>query len=322
MFYKLGAKVKVYSIFDDYNESAAAKLKEAGIELTIHPTGVARPSEEEMKLILEEYDAVIIGTSQKIKPFMFKDVQGKRIIATASVGKDHICLPEDKKDQVLVLNTPKANAQSVAEYTIACALSCCKRLIEGADLYSQGKNNKQLSAKPAELYGKTMGVIGAGNVSVRTMEYAQMFGMKLLCWTAHPENHAELLEKSVSFVEIETLVEEADVISVNLPNNNDTKNIISKELVDLMKDDAIFISVSRKDTIDWKALFDKAINNKNFYACVDIDVDNDVVAGLPNIPNVLVTPHVGGSTAETRQRMFIEIADKLVQIYKSAEVSD
>lgn len=310
-------KVKIYTIFDDYNKDAALTLKKAGIELTVHPKGAARPDDEQMKLLLEEYDGVIIGTSQKIYPSMFKNIQGKKVIATASVGMDHICIPTDKKKLITVFNTPGANAQSVAEYTFACALSCSKRLVESSELYSQGKNNKQLSAKPVEMFGKVMGVIGAGNISIRIMEYAKMFGMKVLCWTAHPERHTDLSEKGICFVDIEKLVKNADIISVNLPNNQGTKRIISEELVSKMRDDAIFISVSRKDTVDWKALFKKAVSNNNFYVCIDIDVDQDVVSNIPRISNVLVTPHVGGSTFETRQRMFIEIADRLVQIKDS-----
>ena len=135
-------KVKVYTIFDDYTDEAARILRNAGTELTIHPMGKARPDAEEMKTILQEYDAVIIGTSQKITENMFDEIDTPKIIATASVGTDHISIPGDKKDMVRVVNTPLANAQSVAEYVMACALGSVKRFSEASRLYREGRNNK------------------------------------------------------------------------------------------------------------------------------------------------------------------------------------
>jgi len=306
--------MRAYSIFDDFTQEAIDILTGAGVELTVHPVGVPRPDHDQMKAILEEYDCVIIGTSQKITEDMFERITTPRIIATASVGLDHIRVPEEKKTLVTIINTPKANAQSVAEYTMACALFCVKRLAEGNKLYSEGKNNKALYQKPEDLLGKTIGVVGAGNISVRIMEYAQFFGMKVLCWTRTPERHSELKEKGVQFVSLEDLVATSDVISVNLPNISGTKGLVSSRLVSKMKDTAVFISVSRIDTIDIDALFTKAINERSFYVCLDLDVNEDVVQEKPEIPNVLVTPHIAGGTVETRKRMFREVADSVTVI--------
>ena len=120
--------MKAYSIFDDFTDDATNILARAGVDVTVHPLGVPRPDSLQMKSILEEYECVIIGTSQKISEDMFDNIITPRIIGTASVGVDHIQVPENKKGLITILNTPKANAQSVAEYTMACALTCCKRL--------------------------------------------------------------------------------------------------------------------------------------------------------------------------------------------------
>lgn len=283
----------------------------AGVELTVHPMGVPRPNDQQMKHILETYDCVIIGTSQRIKPEMFENVHSGRVIATASVGLDHIMVPSSHSGGVVVLNTPKANAQSVAEYTIGCALSCIKRLREGNRLYYQGQNNKSLHHKPEDISGKTMGVIGAGTISSRIMEYAVMLGMRVICWTAHPEKHRELLEQGVCFVALEELVEQSDVISVNLPNTPGTRGLISSDLIQKMRKQAVFISVSRLQTVDYISLFQKAERNPGFYVCLDVDVDSDVVKNMPQTDNVVVTPHIAGGTVETRKRMFLEIAERV-----------
>ena len=303
--------MKAYSIFDDFTDEAIDILENKGVGLTVHPLGVARPDSTQMKQILEEYDCVIIGTSQKITGDMFENIDSPRIIATASVGVDHIHVPEEKKSLVTIINTPKANAQSVAEYTMGCALACVKRLEEGNQLYKAGKNNKALYQKPEDLCGKTIGVVGAGNISARIMEYAQFFNMKVLCWTRNPEVHRELKEKGVQFVSLDELVSRADVISVNLPNNAGTKGLISSELISKMKSSAVFISVSRLDTINVDDLLQRAVNERGFFVCLDLDINGDIVEKIPDVPNVLITPHIAGGTVETRKRMFREVAESV-----------
>ncbi len=310
--------MRAYSIFDDFTKEAIDTLSFAGVELTVHPLGNPRPDHDQMRKILEEYDCAIIGTSQKITEDMFECITTPRIIATASVGLDHIKVPEEKKSLVTILNTPKANAQSVAEYTMGCALSCVKRLAEGNQLYRAGKNNKALYHKPEDLAGKTIGVVGAGNISVRIMEYARLFGMKILCWTRNPESHYELKEKGVKFVSLEELVVTSDVISVNLPNNAGTKGIISAKLIEQMESTAIFISVSRLETIDIEALMQKACDNPSFYLCLDLDVDERVTKIMPDQANVIITPHIAGGTVETRKRMFKEVAAQIASIVERA----
>ena len=314
--------MKAYSIFDDYTEEAKAILSEAGVKVTMHPSGVHRPDHEQMKIILESYDCVIIGTSQKITEDMFDNINTPRIIATASVGVDHINIPTEMRSLVTIINTPKANAQSVAEYTIACALTACKRLNEGGQLYLKGKDNKQLYKKPEDLNGKIMGVVGAGNISVKIMEYARFFGMRILCWTAHPENHRDLQSSGVSFTDLDSLLCESDVISVNLPNNTGTKNLISKERVSLIKSNATFISVSRRNTLDIAALIKRAESEPGFHVFLDLDVDMDIVKSLPERPNILITPHIAGGTVETRKRMFREVAEKIASLLNRSDYMD
>jgi D-3-phosphoglycerate dehydrogenase len=310
--------MKAYSIFDDFTREALDVLTAAGAEVTVHPLGVPRPDAARMKELLREYDCVIIGTSQKITEDMFDGIETPRVIATASVGLDHIRVPEEKRGLVTILNTPKANAQSVAEYTMACALACCKRLDEGRSLYRQGKDNKKLRQKPEDLLGKTMGVIGAGNISRRIMDYAAFFGMRLLCWTRNPDHHRDLEARGVRFVGLDELARTADFISVNLPNKPETVGLISAELVGSMKPNAVFISVSRLATIDAKALFEKARQDPGFYVCLDLDLDPELIRQIPDQPNVLVTPHIAGGTVETRKRMFAELAQALASMMEKS----
>lgn len=299
--------MKAYSIFDDFGKEPIEILQNAGIKIDIHPVGVPRPNCDEMKRILEEYDCIIIGTSQKISEDMFDMVDNPKIIATASVGLDHIHVPEKKNNLITIINTPKANAQSVAEYTLGCALACCKRLFEGQRLYKKNKSNKALSSKPEDLAGKLIGVVGAGNISLKIMDYAEMLGMSVVYWTAHPEKH----NIGRTYVELEELARVSDVISVNIPNKPETQDIISEKIINMMKPNCIFISVSRLPTINFNALLNRANSENNFYVNLDVDLDDKVIKKLNESKNVFITPHIAGGTIDTRKRMFKELADSI-----------
>ena len=164
--------MKAYSVFDDFGSEACSTVRSAGIDLTVHPVGAPRPDAVQLKKLLQEYDCLFIGTGEKLPRELFEVIRSPRIIATASSGTDHIQVPDDKRHLIRIINAPGTTALPVAEYTLGCALLCCKRFAEGNALFRCGKNKSSLSAKPVDLFGKFIGIVGAGPVSVKIMEYA------------------------------------------------------------------------------------------------------------------------------------------------------
>jgi len=305
--------MRAYSIFDDYPQEAVQILQEAGIEVTLHPSGVPRPDDVQMTDIMKHYECVIIGTSQKIKEPMFEGIDTLRIIATASVGTDHISVPAQKKDLVKVINTPGANTDSVAEYVLGAMLLARKRLFEGYRLYQNGLSNKNLIRKPQEIAGCTVGIIGAGRISTRVMELLYPFGVTFLCFTQSPEAHHDLEKRfGVRFVKIDDIALYSDIISVNVPATESTYNLVNESIIKKMKADCIFISICREKVVDMKALFDKAEEYKNFYVILDID-NNEEYQRKCNNTNIIITPHMAGGSIEARKRMFMEVAKKIVE---------
>jgi len=306
--------MKAYTIFDDFDNDAAKIIKSAGIELTIHPKGKPRPDLQEIKTLLDNYDIIMISTAQKITSEMLNKYDSKKIIATVSIGKDHIQISDNKKDNVKIVNAPTASAVSVAEYVFGTILTHKKRIIEGNTLFSEGKDKKHLLVKPVDLYGKTIGVIGAGTISVKIIQIAIAFGMNIVCYTYHPENHPEIRDMGISFIELNELIKTSDIISLNMPSNDVTRNMISSEKIDLMKNDACFVSVSRLDLVDINALEKKALNNPMFTAALDVDLFSN--RSICKCKNIILTPHIAGGTVESRKRMFVEVSQNIVNCLK------
>ena len=305
--------MRAYSIFDDFTTEAISTFEDAGVELTVHPLGVPRPNHDHMKMILEQYDAVIIGTSQKITEDMFENIAEPRIIGTASVGVDHIKVPDSKKSLCTIINTPNANTQSVAEYNLGAMLMTRKRLMEGNQLYSNGLDNKILVRKPEDIHGTTIGFVGAGRISSKTMEFLYPFGVNLLCYSDDADKRQHLTERfGVRFVSLQELAEQSDIISVNVPSTPETYHLISADIINSMKSDCIFISIAREQVVDISALIVKANENQNFYVVLDLDVIPEYV-GKNNNRNIVITPHIAGGTIETRKRMFSEVAQSIIQ---------
>ncbi len=130
--------MRVYSIFDDFPQSAIDILTHAGCTVVVHPMGEERPDEGELKCLLEKFDVLIIGTGQKLPNKSFENVTESKIIGTASIGTDHIDVPTEKGELVKIVNAPTANRISVAEHTFALVLSLTKNLANAVPVAVKG----------------------------------------------------------------------------------------------------------------------------------------------------------------------------------------
>ncbi len=303
--------MKAYSIFDDFPQSAVSILEHEGVAITVHPKGKQRPDCGELKAILEEYDIVIIGTGQKMPEAMFENINTMKIIGTASIGMDHIHVPQEKKDFIYTVNAPTANRISVAEHTFALILALKKMLKSGNQTALQGLSKKAMKYTPTDLYGSVIGVVGAGGTASAVIRMAQVLGMRCICWTRNPGNHSDL--QGVEYVSMEQLARESDIISVNIPLTDETKGLISRKLIADMKDNAIFVSLSRAEVVDNQALFDKARKVPTFQVGLDADAEQFLGLWDNSMENVIVTPHIGGGTVQSRIRLFEEVSGNILK---------
>ncbi len=308
--------MKVYSIIGDYSRDAIELLEKKGISVRVNDYNKDFSTEDIIEL-LKEYDVLIIGVRTKIAKEILDYVKSPKIIATLSIGLDHIDEEVINSNIVKVINIRKSIAHSVAEHIFSLILSLNKRVYEANSLVLEGNGDRKLiHEKSEDIYGKTLGLIGAGNITREVIKIAKCFGMKMICYTKHSENHSELLEYGVIFKSLDEVLSESDIINVSIPLNEETRNIISREKIDLIKNNSTFINTSRADIVDTEYLIDKADKYNTFYVGLDIDCDKykELLATYRN--NVLVTPHTAGITKQAIDKMDLEIAEELINLGK------
>lgn len=302
--------LKAYSIFKDLDKRACEILTDFGIQLDLS-TSKERPDKNELIRLLKDYDILILGVKEKLTEDMLTQIHNKKIIATLSIGIDHIDKKFFDSSLVKVINCQTSNVISVAEHIFALILSLKKRIIEANNISIIGGNKTNLSKRSNDINYTTIGIIGAGKISREVIKIAKTFNMRIYCNTLNPDNHKDLIDEGVKFLELDELLSNSDIITVNIPLNEENKNLISKEKISLMKKTSTFINTSRAEIVDVNELIRYADENKTFNVGLDIDVENykNILSIERN--NVIVTPHIAGVTQEAIKRMDIELANNI-----------
>ena len=300
--------VKAYCI-SSLNDEAKQILEKEGIELTINKKLL---SKKELISVLEEYDILIINIYLKLTSDMVKYIKKPIIIATLSVGLDHIDESFFKSSLVTIVNVKTGNSISVAEHIFGLILSLNKRIVEGNRLVLEKENRSKLQKRPEDISGKTLGLIGFGSINQEVMKIAKAFNMEIICYDKYV-SQKDLEENRVTFVELDELLKTSDIINVSIPLNDETCHFISKDKIQLMKPTATFINASRTEVVDTKALIDYADLHDNFYVGLDVDTDNYKELFSKYRENVIVTPHIAGLSKQAVDRVNIEVVNKIVK---------
>jgi len=304
--------LKAYSIFKDLDKNACEILRNNGIQLELSDCE-ERPNKEEIIRLLNDYDILIIGVREKLTEDMLKMINNKKIIATLSIGIDHIDNSFFESDLIKVINCKTSNVISVAEHIFALILGLKKRIVEANEISIKGGTKRDLSARSNDISNSSIGIIGAGKISREVIKIAKVFNMRIYCNTLNPEKHQDLLKEGVEFVDLDKLLNISDIVTVNIPLNEESKNLISKDKIRLMKKTATFINTSRAEIVDMEELIKYADENDTFNVGLDIDAENYKEMLRTKRNNVIVTPHIAGVTKEAIERMDVELANNIIE---------
>lgn len=240
-----------------------------------------------------------------------------KYIGVTATGYNIIDTKAASEMGIIVTNVPEYSTEGVAESVFAHILEFTHRTMALAMAVRKGEwgESGRFSYFPyplEELHGKTMGIVGMGHIGMRTAEIASAFGMGVIFNSRSPKPEAE--EKGFKPVDLNTLFSEADYISLHVPLTDETKDIINKESLSLMKPTAILINTARGGLIDEEALAEALKDGKIAGAGLDVLKDEPPVNGSPLIhaKNCIITPHTAWAAKETRQRLMNNTLENLV----------
>ena len=240
-----------------------------------------------------------------------------RDVAKQGVGVNLIDLAAAKARGIIVCNTPGVNSEAVAEMGLALALAATRRVAELDRRIRSGEVVKRINYLGIELWEKTVGVIGMGNIGTRiARKYHAAFGAKILAYDPYvPKDHwPDIPHERLS--SLDELLRRSDVVTIHTPLTAETRHMIGRRELDLMKETAVLVNVSRGEIVDEAALFEALKSNRIFGAGIDVfkkeppTIENPLVG----LQNIVVTPHAAGGTRETQEMSSLVTAQQLVHV--------
>lgn len=286
------------------NESFELLKNEKDIQLHLAWEGV--PAAD----ILEKMDAVITRGIGQVNRALYDACPNMKVAARCGVGLDNVDVAEASKRGIKVINAPGSNASTVAEHTISLMLTIQRNLFEALSAVKNGQWASRSSFKSDELNGKTLGILGLGNIGLKVANIAAAFGMKVIYWS--PSNK----EVPYLLVDKETLFRSADIISLHLPLNEETKDIVDEEVFNKMKQGAILINTARGALVNRDALLSALDTGKLAGYGADVPFSPPPTAddALISHPKSFITAHVSSLTATTYKNMCLSTVKNVLAV--------
>ncbi|WP_434629407.1 phosphoglycerate dehydrogenase [Thermoanaerobacterium thermosaccharolyticum] len=270
-------------------------------------------NENELKELIKDVDGVIVGIDKLTKDVLNK-AEKLKVITKYGVGLDNIDVDYAKKLGIKITYTPGANKDSVADLVFALMLGLSRDLLK---LDSTVRNNKWNKIIGTEVYGKTIGIIGTGNIGKCVAKRAKGFDMNILAYDINKDyKYAE--EIGMKYVDLETLLKESDYITLHIPLTSDMHHLIDEKELDMMKPTAYIINTSRGEIINEEALY-KALKEKRIAgAALDVyEVEPPVNNKFLQLENVILSPHCGASTKDAIFRMSMMAVEGLKSVLEN-----
>lgn len=298
-------------VSDKIADAGIEILKNAGFEVAEK----TELSEDELLKEVKDSDALIVRSGTKVTKNVIDAMQQMKVIGRAGTGLDNVDVEAAKAGGIEVMNTPCANSISAAEHTVAMMLSLCRHIHHAHISLEAGKWERS-KFKGTELTGKTIGIIGLGNVGQNVAKMLKGFDVKIL---AHDPFAADekFGEVNAEKTDLDNLVKNSDFITVHVKLTSETRNLLGEKQFAEAKDSVNIINTARGGVIDEKALYKALKSGKVAGAALDVfEKEPPEFREILNLENVVSTPHIGALTKEAQMRCGIQIAEKVVEKLK------
>lgn len=305
-------------VSDSLSKEGLAVLEQAdGIEVDYKP-GL---SEAELAAIIGDYHGLVIRSGSKVTKNVLAQASQLKVVGRAGIGVDNVDVKEASRRGIVVMNTPTGNAVTTAEHALSLLMSLARKIPQASESMKQGKWEKKLF-EGRELTGKTLGVLGLGNIGRILAERAKGLQMNVIAYDpiVTSDRAAEL---GVELVSLDELFRRSDAISCHTPLTAETKNLVNDEAVAKMKPGVFLVNAARGGVYEEAALVRGLDSGK--LGGVALDVFPEEPPGLSEIvkhPLSIVTPHLGASTQEAQLRVAVEIAQQVVAFLTEGTVTN
>ena len=302
-------------ISDKMSNKVEDVLKSKSIDYDIK-TGL---EPNELKSIIDDYDGILIRSATKLTADVLENCSNLKVIGRAGVGVDNVDLDVATKNKILVMNTPLGNLEATAELTVGLMFSLYRHIHNANASTHEGKWEKA-KFMGTELKGKTLGIVGFGNIGQRVAEICKVIGMQILT-NSNSASDEVLNSFGAKKVSTEELLSSSDILSLHTKLNDQTKNMLNKESIATMKSSSVLINCARGGLINESDLKDALNNDVIAGAAIDVyetePATENVMFGAKNL---LLTPHLGASSKEAQSNVAIDVANQVADFLKENKI--
>ena len=306
-------------ISDKLSPAAVQIFKDRGIDVDFQPD--LGKDKEKLAQIIGDYDGLAIRSATKVTEKIIAAATNLKVIGRAGIGTDNIDKEAASKKGIIVMNTPYGNMITTAEHAIAMMFAVARQIPEASASTHAGKWEKS-KFMGVELTGKTLGVIGAGNIGGIVCDRALGLKMKVIAYD--PFLGEEKAQKmGVEKVDLDTLLKRSDFITLHVPYTDQTANILSAEAIAKTKKGVRIINCARGGLVDEEALAEALKSGHVAGAAFDVFAKEPATENpLFNLPNVVCTPHLGAATTEAQENVALQVAEQMSDYLLTGAVSN
>ena len=306
-------------ISDKLSDAAIQIFRDRGIEVDFRPE--LGKDKDALAAAIGAYDGLAIRSATKVTEKLLEHATNLKVVGRAGIGTDNVDKAAASKKGVIVMNTPYGNMITTAEHAIALMFAVARQIPEASASTHAGKWEKS-RFMGVELTGKTLGVIGAGNIGGIVCDRARGLKMKVVAYDPFlSEEKAKAMQ--VEKVELDDLLTRSDFITLHVPLTDATRNILSREALEKTKKGVRIINCARGGLVDEQALADLLTSGHVAGAGFDVFAEEPATENpLFNLPNVVCTPHLGASTTEAQENVALQVAEQMADYLLTGAVTN
>ncbi len=297
-------------VCDKTEKEAIERMRAAGLQVDVRDD----ITPEELPKVLPEHDGMVVRSRTKVRQALIDVCPKLKVIVRGGVGLDTIDAEYARSKGITVMNTPMASSASVAELAIGYMFMLARSLYQATSSIKAEKWEKK-AFEGDEIGGKTLGLVGIGNIGKEVARRANALGMTVVAYDPYVKQ-----AEGVKLVELDELLATADYISLHLPKTKESAGMIGKDQFAKMKNGVRIVNCARGGIIDESALYEALTSGKVAGAALDVYAEEPPTDWkLMKLPNVIGSPHIGAATHEAQGRVGAEVADKLIEFAKKMQ---